>query len=186
VRHGQALRQDRPTDVEDHSLHTVRTCMSILYPGGPKQFVQQMQQKGLLPVPSMVSAWFRSARSAKAFSRARSTGIRHSMSATSGEPFRALRPRRATLISASSVSFARSATGTAQRRRRSRSRGLLAQKSWIVPLFGTRRLERFEENILALSVRLTEDETRALNDSRTAMPIQGNRYPDEHMRRVGI
>jgi aryl-alcohol dehydrogenase-like predicted oxidoreductase len=63
---------------------------------------------------------------------------------------------------------------------------LLAQKPWIVPLFGTRRLERFEENIGALSVRLTDDNMLALNDSRTTMPVQGNRYADEHMRRVGL
>jgi aryl-alcohol dehydrogenase-like predicted oxidoreductase len=63
---------------------------------------------------------------------------------------------------------------------------LLAQKPWIVPLFGTRRLERFEENIGALSVRLTDEDMQALNDSRTTMPVQGNRYADEHMRRVGL
>ena len=63
---------------------------------------------------------------------------------------------------------------------------LLAQKPWIVPLFGTRKLERFEENIGALSVRLTNDDMLALNDSRTTMPVQGNRYADEHMRRVGL
>jgi len=63
---------------------------------------------------------------------------------------------------------------------------LLAQKPWIVPLFGTRTLQRFEENIGALSVHLTDDDMRALNDSRTTMPVQGNRYPDEHMRRVGL
>jgi aryl-alcohol dehydrogenase-like predicted oxidoreductase len=63
---------------------------------------------------------------------------------------------------------------------------LLAQKPWIVPLFGTRRLERFEENIGALSVRLTEDDLRELNGSRATMPVQGARYPDEHMRRVGL
>ena len=55
-----------------------------------------------------------------------------------------------------------------------------------MPLFGTRKLERFEENIGALSVRLTDDDMRALNDSRTTMPVQGARYPDEHMRRVGL
>jgi aryl-alcohol dehydrogenase-like predicted oxidoreductase len=63
---------------------------------------------------------------------------------------------------------------------------LLAQKPWIVPLFGTRRPERFQENIGALSVHLTDEDMRALNDSRTTMPIQGNRYPEEHMRRVGL
>jgi aryl-alcohol dehydrogenase-like predicted oxidoreductase len=64
---------------------------------------------------------------------------------------------------------------------------LLARKSWIVPLFGTRKLERFEENIGALAVRLTADDMRELNESRAAtMPVQGNRYPEEHMRRVGL
>jgi aryl-alcohol dehydrogenase-like predicted oxidoreductase len=63
---------------------------------------------------------------------------------------------------------------------------LLAQKPWIVPLFGTRKLERFKENISALSVRLTDDDMQVLNDSRTTMPVQGNRYPDEHMQRVGL
>jgi aryl-alcohol dehydrogenase-like predicted oxidoreductase len=63
---------------------------------------------------------------------------------------------------------------------------LLAEKPWIVPLFGTRRLERFEENIGAISVHLTGDDMRVLNGSRTAMPVRGNRYADEHMRRVGL
>ena len=63
---------------------------------------------------------------------------------------------------------------------------LLAQESWIVPLFGTRKLERFEENIGSLSVRLTADNMRELNQSRETMPVRGNRYPEEHMRRVGL
>src|SRR4051794_11632280 len=63
---------------------------------------------------------------------------------------------------------------------------LLAQKPWIVPLFGTRKLERFEENVRALSVQLTDDDMQELNGSRRTMPVQGARYPDEHMRRVGL
>ena len=63
---------------------------------------------------------------------------------------------------------------------------LLAQKPWVVPLFGTRKLERFEENIGALSLRLTEDDMRELNDSRATIRVEGARYPDEHMRRVGL
>jgi aryl-alcohol dehydrogenase-like predicted oxidoreductase len=63
---------------------------------------------------------------------------------------------------------------------------LLGQKPWIVPLFGTRRLERFEENIGALSVRLTDHDMLELNESRTTMPVQGKRYPDEQLRRVGL
>jgi hypothetical protein len=53
-------------------------------------------------------------------------------------------------------------------------------------LFGARSLERFEENVGALSVHLTNNDRRALNDSLTTMPVQGNRYPYEHMRRVGL
>jgi aryl-alcohol dehydrogenase-like predicted oxidoreductase len=63
---------------------------------------------------------------------------------------------------------------------------LLARKPWIVPLFGTRKLERFEENIGALSVSLTSDDMRELNQSRVAMPVEGDRYPEEHMQRVGL
>jgi aryl-alcohol dehydrogenase-like predicted oxidoreductase len=63
---------------------------------------------------------------------------------------------------------------------------LLAQRPWIVPLFGTRTLKRFEENIGALSVQLTDEDRRELDNTRTALPVRGARYPDEHMRRVGL
>lgn len=61
---------------------------------------------------------------------------------------------------------------------------LLAQKPWIVPLFGTRKLERFEENIGALNVTLTQidlDEIKKAN-----ITIQGARYPDAMLRRSGL
>jgi aryl-alcohol dehydrogenase-like predicted oxidoreductase len=60
---------------------------------------------------------------------------------------------------------------------------LLAQRPWIVPLFGTRSLERFEENIGALRVTLTPadlDEIQAAN-----VTIQGARYPDAVLRLSG-
>jgi len=63
---------------------------------------------------------------------------------------------------------------------------LLAQKPWIVPLFGTRSVERFHENVGALSVRLSEDDIKDLNTSRTTVPVHGARYPEEQMRRVGL
>jgi aryl-alcohol dehydrogenase-like predicted oxidoreductase len=63
---------------------------------------------------------------------------------------------------------------------------LLTQKPWIVPLFGTRVLKRFEENIGALSVQLTDEDRRELDGSRMTLPVKGARYPDEHMRRVGL
>lgn len=61
---------------------------------------------------------------------------------------------------------------------------ILAQKPWIVPLFGTRKIERFDENIGALNVQLTQtdlDEIEAAN-----IHISGDRYPEEHMRLTGL
>jgi aryl-alcohol dehydrogenase-like predicted oxidoreductase len=60
---------------------------------------------------------------------------------------------------------------------------LLAQKPWIVPLFGTRKLERFEENMGALSVTLTKED---LDEVEAAdIKIEGARYPEDLMKTVG-
>ncbi|MQB40541.1 aldo/keto reductase [Rhizobium sp. ICMP 5592] len=61
---------------------------------------------------------------------------------------------------------------------------LLARKPGIVPLFGTRKLERFEENVGALKVHLTQDDLEEIEGS--SIEIKGARYPEEHMKRVGI
>ena len=61
---------------------------------------------------------------------------------------------------------------------------ILAQKPWIVPLFGTRKLERFEENIGALKVQLSADDLADIEKAN--IRIAGARYPDEHMKRVGL
>jgi len=63
---------------------------------------------------------------------------------------------------------------------------LLAQKPWIVPLFGTRRLDRLDENLGALSVMLTTDDLDEINRLASTMTIQGARYPQEMLRRSGL
>lgn len=60
---------------------------------------------------------------------------------------------------------------------------LLAQKPWIVPLFGTRSLSRFEENIGALNVRLDEQDLQRIEGAN--ITIQGERYPAEILRFSG-
>lgn len=60
---------------------------------------------------------------------------------------------------------------------------LLAQKPWIVPIPGTRKLERLEENIGAVAVELTPDDLREL-DSAASM-VQGARYPEELEQMTG-
>ena len=61
---------------------------------------------------------------------------------------------------------------------------LLAQKPWIVPLFGTRKLERFEENIGALNVTLDKVDLDEI--AQANIIIHGARYPDAMLRRSGL
>ena len=62
---------------------------------------------------------------------------------------------------------------------------LLAQKSWIVPIPGTTKLHRLEENLGAASLELTVDDLRRINDVLASIPVQGARYPEHLQRRVG-
>jgi aryl-alcohol dehydrogenase-like predicted oxidoreductase len=63
---------------------------------------------------------------------------------------------------------------------------LLAQKAWIVPIPGTRRLERLQENIAAASLQLTAEDIRMIGDAAAKITIQGARYPDELEKMTGL
>jgi len=54
---------------------------------------------------------------------------------------------------------------------------LLAQKPWIVPIPGTTRLHRLEENLKAAGVHLTADDLRAISEALSGIEVQGARYP---------
>jgi aryl-alcohol dehydrogenase-like predicted oxidoreductase len=60
---------------------------------------------------------------------------------------------------------------------------LLAQKPWIVPIPGTRRLERLEENIGATAVDLTPDDLHEIESAASKIKVEGARYP-EHLERL--
>ena len=60
---------------------------------------------------------------------------------------------------------------------------LLAQKQWIVPIPGTTKLHRLEENIGAAAVELSADDLRDIKSAADRMPVQGGRYP-EHLERL--
>ena len=62
---------------------------------------------------------------------------------------------------------------------------LLAQKPWIVPIPGTTKLSRLEENIGGASVVLSEAEIQEMNRASSAIPLQGERYPENLMKLVG-
>ena len=60
---------------------------------------------------------------------------------------------------------------------------LLAQKPWIVPIPGTTKLSRLEENIGAVSIELTADDQREIESAAANVPVQGDRYP-EHLEKL--
>jgi aryl-alcohol dehydrogenase-like predicted oxidoreductase len=62
---------------------------------------------------------------------------------------------------------------------------LLAQKPWIVPIPGTTKLHRLEENIAAAIVQLSPAELRELESAASNIAVQGARYPEELQKLVG-
>ena len=63
---------------------------------------------------------------------------------------------------------------------------LLAQKPWIVPIPGTRKLERLEENLGAADVELTDGELAELDALITTIPVQGARYAEDAEARTNL
>jgi aryl-alcohol dehydrogenase-like predicted oxidoreductase len=62
---------------------------------------------------------------------------------------------------------------------------LLAQRPWIAPIPGTRRLERLEENLGATEVELSDDDLREIDSVSASIEVQGARYPDFMQRLIG-
>jgi len=63
---------------------------------------------------------------------------------------------------------------------------LLARKPWVVPIPGTTKLHRLEENIGAAAVRFTADDLREIEGAASAIAIEGARYPEHLEKRVGL
>jgi len=63
---------------------------------------------------------------------------------------------------------------------------LLAQKPWIVPIPGTTKLSRLEENIGAVNVGLTSQDLREIDNVASKITIQGDRYPEALEKRTGL
>jgi aryl-alcohol dehydrogenase-like predicted oxidoreductase len=62
---------------------------------------------------------------------------------------------------------------------------LLAQKPWIVPIPGTTNLNRLEENLGAVTVSLSGDDLKEINEEASKIDVQGARYPESMQKRVG-
>lgn len=63
---------------------------------------------------------------------------------------------------------------------------LLAQKPWIVPIPGTTKLNRLEENNGAVGIELTADELREIETAASSIAVHGARYPGHLERRTGL
>ena len=63
---------------------------------------------------------------------------------------------------------------------------LLAQKPWIVPIPGTTKLHRLEENIGAAAIELTSDNLRQLEDAALQIKVEGARYPEHLEKMTGL
>ena len=62
---------------------------------------------------------------------------------------------------------------------------LLAQKPWIVPIPGTTKLSRLEENLAAVSVELSAEDVREIERAASQIEVQGARYPEHLQKLVG-
>jgi aryl-alcohol dehydrogenase-like predicted oxidoreductase len=63
---------------------------------------------------------------------------------------------------------------------------LLAQKPWIVPIPGTTKLHRLDENIGALAVELTPNDLREIDSASSKITVQGARYPEKLEKMTGL
>lgn len=63
---------------------------------------------------------------------------------------------------------------------------LLAQKPWIVPLFGTRKVERLDENLGALNIKLGPADLHEIQSVAAGIEVHGARYPDAIMKLSGL
>ncbi|MGB6385601.1 MAG: aldo/keto reductase [Terriglobales bacterium] len=63
---------------------------------------------------------------------------------------------------------------------------LLAQKPWIVPIPGTTKLSRLDENIGSVAIKLTADDLREIDAAASKITVEGDRYPEHLLRMTGL
>ena len=62
---------------------------------------------------------------------------------------------------------------------------LLAQKPWIVPIPGTTKIHRLEENLGGAEIELTTEDLQQIEEAASKIKIEGARYPEHLQKRVG-
>ena len=118
-------------------------------------------------------------------SPARSTKTPNSIRRTSATAFPASRPRRARPI----LRWSTSVRPSAARKRATPAQvalaWLLAQKPWIVPIPGTTKLHRLEENLGAVNVTLTPGDLQDIATALATIQVQGERLPEAALKMTG-
>jgi aryl-alcohol dehydrogenase-like predicted oxidoreductase len=114
------------------------------------------------------------------------TGAIDTTTTFGGTDFRSLSPRFAADARAANMTMVELLKRIAERKHATPAQialaWLLAQKPWIVPIPGTRKLERLEENIGAASVELTAADLREIDDAASKITVQGARLPEEVLK----
>jgi aryl-alcohol dehydrogenase-like predicted oxidoreductase len=104
----------------------------------------------------------------------------------SGTDFRSISPRFAAEARAANMAMVELLKRIAERKRATPAQialaWLLVQKPWIVPIPGTRKLERLEENIGAASVDLTDADLHEIRDAAAKITVQEARLPEEVLK----
>ena len=99
-----------------------------------------------------------------------------------GTDFRSISPRFAPDARAANMAMVDLLKRTAERKGATPAQvalaWVLAQKPWMVPIPGTRKLERLEENLGAASVELTDADLREIDDAASRITVQGARLPE--------
>jgi aryl-alcohol dehydrogenase-like predicted oxidoreductase len=62
---------------------------------------------------------------------------------------------------------------------------LLAQRPWIVPIPGTTKVSRLEENLEAVNIKLTTDDLHEIDSAASEIKVEGARYPEHLQKMVG-
>ena len=110
------------------------------------------------------------------------TGTIDTSTTFSGSDFRSISPRFAARARAANVAMVDLLKRIAEAKDATPAQialsWLLAQKPWVVPIPGTRKLERLEENIGAAALELTDADLREINDAAAKITVQGARLPE--------